>query len=46
MQLKYDRLDDLICKIMDTAENKCRKVCMGIIPWSPSYKQINLEMEY
>ena len=43
---EFEKIDELLCKSMDYAESKCRKLCMGTIPWSPSYKRIDMEMKY
>ena len=31
---------------MEKAELKCRKLKMGRVPWSPSYRKIQLEFDY
>ena len=33
----YERIDEKLCVGMDWAETNCRKLCMGVIPWSPTY---------
>ena len=43
---EYEELDAELCKMMDKAETSCRKLHMGTVSWSPTYKLINLEIEY
>ena len=44
--IEYEKLDLILEKHMEAAELKCRKLNMGNIPWSPSYKKIHLEFDY
>ena len=45
-QKEYEELDSQICKLMEDAELKCRRLCVGNVAWSPTYKEIILVMEY
>ena len=42
----YENLDKVLEDHMEKAELQCRKLKMGQIPWSPSYKKIQLEFDY
>jgi exonuclease III len=37
--IKFEELDNIINAAMKEAEQKCRKLKTGIIPWSPLYQQ-------
>ena len=39
-------LDEELCSYMETAELSCRKIHMGSVPWSPTYKNVSLEIEH
>ena len=43
---EYESLDDLVCRLMDTAEKQCRKIHTGAIKWSPAYKESCMLLEY
>ena len=43
---EYEFLDAKLCKMMDNAELKCRKLNVGTVHWSPTYKRVNLVLEY
>ena len=42
----YVAIDVLVCKLMDEAEEQCRKLHTGSIPWSPAYNKRYLLLEY
>ena len=46
MEQEYEELDQILEKHMETAELQCRRLNMGNIPWSPTYKKIQLEFDY
>ena len=46
MIIIFENLDLILEKHMEKAELQCRKLKMGKIPWSPSYKKIQLEFDY
>lgn len=37
--IRFKELDSIINSAMRTAERSCRKLCTGIIPWSPMYQK-------
>jgi hypothetical protein len=37
--LHFEELDTVITNAMNTAENKCRKLKMGMVKWSPHYQR-------
>ena len=37
---------DILVEKMQLAQSKCRKKHIGNIPWSPTYKKINLTLDY
>ena len=43
---EYEVLDALVCRLMDEAESRCRKLHTGAVPWSPAYKASCLLLEY
>ena len=43
---EYELLDALVCRLMDEAEAQCRKIHAGAIPWSPTYRDACLSLEY
>ena len=43
---RYEEIDVIVGRLMDEAENQCRKIHTGSIPWSPAYKRACLELEY
>ena len=45
-KLEYEEIDELICKLMDRAENFFWKLCAGKIAWSPTYKKVMQTLEY
>ena len=40
-QMEFEEIDIVLCKMMEKAEMKCRKLCTGIIKWSPTYKKLH-----
>ena len=42
----YEAIDILVCKLMDEAKVKYRKLHTGSIPWSPTYNKHCLLLEY
>ena len=45
-QVEYEEIDKQLCEMMEAAELQCRKLCTGVITWSPTYKMVMLELEY
>ena len=43
---EYEAIDILVCRLMDEAEQQCRKIRTGSIPWSPAYKHACLLLDY
>jgi len=43
---EYEVIDVLVCKLMDEAEDNCRILHTGTIPWSPAYKHACSTLEY
>ena len=43
---EYEALDTIQEHHMNTAEMKCRKIHNGEVPWSPTYKKVQLELDY
>ena len=43
---EYEEIDMLVCRLMVEAEEQCRKLRTGTIPWSPAYKHSCLLLEY
>ena len=43
---KFEEIDDILCSLMDEAEEQCRRLHMGAHPWSPTYKKFELRIEY
>ena len=41
MAIEFDKIDKIISRLMDDAENKCRKLRTGTVSWSPTYKSIS-----
>ena len=46
MEAEYETLDARLEQYKEEAENQCLKLCMGTLPWSPTYKKVQLEYEY
>ena len=46
MALEYETLDAIQEQHMSMAESKCRNLHTGVIPWSPTYKKVQLELDY
>ena len=46
LQEEYEKVDKIVCNLMDKAEAQCRKLRTGTIPWSPTYQKCNLVLEY
>ena len=42
----YEEIDCLVGRLMDEAEQQCRKLRTGTIPWSPAYKRACQALEY
>ena len=45
-QQEYEQLDMELCKMIETVDQKCRKLCVGSVAWPPTYKRVNLVLEY
>ena len=43
---EFEEMDAELCCMMEKAEQTCRKFHMGNISWSPTYKNVSLEIEY
>jgi len=43
---EYELLDEESCKCMELIENKCRKLRMGGVPFSPTYQRAVATIEY
>ena len=37
LQVEYEEVDKIVCNLMEKAEEQCRKLRTGTIPWSPTY---------
>ena len=46
LALEYETLDAIQEQHMSMAESKCRNLHTGVIPWSPTYKKVQLELDY
>ena len=46
MMEEYEAIDELVGKLMDAAEDNCRVIHTGTIPWSPAYKHACRTLEY
>ena len=44
--LEYEELDNLVGRLMTEAENQCRKIKAGAVPWSPAYLRVRRAVEY
>lgn len=43
---EFEQPDEELCSYMETDELSCRKIHMRSVPWSPTYKNVSLEIEY
>jgi len=39
LQLQYEKIDNLRCEGIKTAEKSCRKLRMGEVPWFPEFQK-------
>ena len=46
LRAEFEEIDSILCRLMDEAEEQCRRLHMGAHPWSPTYTQANLRIEY
>ena len=42
----FEEMDAELCSMIENTEQSCRKFHMEIISWSPTYKNVSLEIEY
>jgi hypothetical protein len=43
---EYEQVDSLIRQGQELAEQKCRRICLGGVPWSPRYKIVYDTVKY
>ena len=43
---EYERIDELVNRLMEEAEEQCRKIRAGAIPWSPAFQKARRTVEY
>jgi hypothetical protein len=45
-QLDFEKIDETVVRAMATAEQRCRKLCMGIVEWSPQMQRLRNNIRY
>lgn len=46
LRREFEEVDELLCGLMDEAEENCRHMFCGEHPWSPTYKRTELLIDY